>query len=88
MNSLTTARFWQLYGQLPVAIRQRAREAYRLFMADPSHPSLHFHRLFNDPRFWSVRVTREYRAVGVLQGNTITWIWIGSHKDFDRAFPR
>jgi hypothetical protein len=31
---------------------------------------------------------RNYRAVGILQGDTITWIWIGSHDDFDRAFPK
>ena len=88
MNSQTLSSFWKLYRKLPKAIRRAAREAYRHFAADPSHPGLHFERLFNDPRFWSVRITRSYRAVGVLQGDTITWIWIGDHKAFDRDFPR
>ena len=43
---------------------------------------------FNNPLYWSVRITRTHRAVGILQGDTITWIWIGDHKAFDKAFPR
>ena len=88
MKSRTVSGFWKLYGQLPPSIRLEAQQAYRQFMANPQHPGLHFHRLFNDPRLWSVRITRDYRAVGMLEGDTITWIWIGSHDDFDRAFPK
>jgi hypothetical protein len=88
MNSQTVPAFWELYRKLPEAIRQRAREAYGLFQANPAHPSLHFHRLAGHPELWSVRITRDFRAVGLLQGNTITWFWIGSHEDFDRTFPR
>jgi hypothetical protein len=69
-------------------VRKEARQAYKLFASNPQHPGLHFHRLFNDPQYWSVRVTRDYRAVGIASGDTITWIWIGSHQDFDRAFPK
>jgi hypothetical protein len=88
MRSKTLPEFWRLYRTLPAAVRQAARDAYRRFSRDPSYPSLHFHRLFDDPRFWSVRVSRNHRAVGMVQGDTITWIWIGDHKAFDRAFPR
>ena len=88
MNSLTVPRFWQLYRKLPRKIRQAARVAYRQFLADPSHPGLHFHRLAVSTQLWSVRVSRDYRAVGLLQGSTITWFWIGDHADFDRTFPR
>jgi len=88
MKSRGVPAFWKLYRQLPASVRKEARQAYRHFMANPLHPSLHFHRLFNDPKFWSVRVTLDYRAVGILEGETITWIWIGSHQEFDRIFPR
>ena len=88
MNSRTLPSFWQCYRQLPAEVRQAAREAFRRFAADPRHPSLHFHRLQWDARFWSVRVTRNYRAVGVVVGDTVAWVWIGNHEDFDRAFPR
>jgi hypothetical protein len=44
--------------------------------------------LRSDPRFWSVRVTRDYRAVAQkFEGDAWIWVWIGSHKDFDRQFP-
>jgi hypothetical protein len=33
---------------------------------------------------WSVRVTRGYRALGVLDGDTVTWFWIGSHDEYER----
>jgi len=35
-----------------------------------------------------VRVTRDYRAVAQrFESDVWVWIWIGSHKDFDRQFP-
>jgi hypothetical protein len=88
MNSQTVPAFWQLYRRLPWKVRQVARGAYRQFVADPAHPSLHFHRLAAATDVWSVRITRSYRAVGLVEGATITWFWIGTHKGFDRAFPR
>ena len=87
MNSETETGFWQLYRRLPKTIRQRARNAYQRFRANPAHPSLHFHRLASYPDLWSVRVTRDYRAVGLVEGNAITWFWIGNHKAFDLEFP-
>jgi hypothetical protein len=88
MNSQTVPQFWDLYAQLPMDIRRRARAAYRQFQANPAHPSLHFHRLMGHPELWSVRVTLDFRAVGLLQGDTITWFWIGHHRDFERTFGR
>ena len=88
MTSQTLPAFWKLYRELPESVRHAARGAYQQFMAHPQHPGLHFHRLFNDSRFWSVRVTLNYRAVGILQDDTITWVWIGDHMAFDRAFPK
>jgi hypothetical protein len=88
MESVTHQDFWDCYRRLPVEIRQAARDAYQLFATNPQHPSLQFHRLKWDPEFWSVRVTRDYRAVGCLQGRVMTWVWIGTHQEFDKAFPR
>lgn len=87
MNSQTVPRFWQLYRKLPASVRKQARAAYRRFVDNPAHPSLRFHRLEAYPELWSVRVTRDVRAVGLVEAQTITWFWIGSHKAFDRAFP-
>ncbi|MGQ0634415.1 MAG: type II toxin-antitoxin system RelE family toxin [Planctomycetaceae bacterium] len=88
MKSTTVPEFWQLYRKLPKRIREAARNAYRRFQDDPSHPALFLHRLEGNTDFWSVRVTLGYRAVGLVDRGTITWFWIGKHADFDRAFPR
>ena len=87
MNSQTVARFWDLYRQLPRRVRDQARAAYRRFRTNPAHPSLHFHRLAVHSDLWSVRISQDYRAVGLVEGNTITWFWVGDHASFDRTFP-
>jgi hypothetical protein len=33
-------------------------------------------------------VTLAYRAVGLLEGDEITWFWIGTHADYDRLFEK
>lgn len=72
---------------MPPDLQSAARRAYRKFASDPAHPSLHLERLRGDTRFWSVRVTLDYRAVARrYEGNAWVWIWIGPHKDFDRTF--
>lgn len=88
MTSLGTAEFWQRYRSLPPDIRLAAQEAYRKFAANPAHPGLQLERLRSDARVWSVRVTRNYRAAALRQGDDWLWFWIGSHTDFDRRFPR
>jgi len=37
---------------------------------------------------YSVRITRDYRAVGVQKEESIIWFWIGSHEDYDRLLDR
>jgi hypothetical protein len=32
---------------------------------------------------YSARVTLGYRALGVRDGDTMIWFWIGSHSDYD-----
>ena len=39
-----------------------------------------------DENIWAVRITRGYRAVGVLEGDTVTWFWVGNHDDYERFF--
>ena len=45
-------------------------------------------KLRGHPELWSVRVTRDFRAVGLLDGDTITWFWIGDHQTFAQTFAR
>ena len=65
-----------------------AREAYRLFQQNPSHPGLRFKKVHSDPPIYSARVGIGPRAVGVLAGDTVTWFWIGSHADYDKLLDQ
>lgn len=84
MNSRTTQRFRALLQSLPAHVIQQARDAYELFQDNPSHPGLHFKKVHSDPPIYSARVGIGYRAVGVLDGDTVIWFWIGSHAEYDR----
>jgi len=57
-----------------------------LFERDPNHPSLRFKKLQAHDQLWSVRINEQSRAVGVRSGDTIEWIWIGTHNEFDNLF--
>jgi hypothetical protein len=88
VNSRGTEDFWKLYHSLPPHIRNTARNAFQKFLDNPAHPSLQLERLKFDNRAWSVRVTRNYRAVARRYDNDWLWFWIGSHEEFDRRFPK
>jgi hypothetical protein len=78
--------FWRAYNQLTPPVRVRAKAAYQLFAKHPEHPSLRFKKLAAQDQLWSVRINEQYRAVGVRSGETIEWIWIGTHNEFDNLF--
>jgi hypothetical protein len=86
MNSNAVPSFWERYRNLDQSIRSRAKKAYILWTADPFHPSLRFKCINHSENIWAVRVTIGYRALGVLDGDTITWFWIGSHDEYERYF--
>jgi hypothetical protein len=48
------------------------------------HPGLNLKRVGRKRPVYSVRVGIQYRAVGLLEGETITWFWIGSHDEYER----
>ncbi len=81
MKSSTTSDFWAGYNRLPVALRQQARKAYRLWQENPRHTSLRFEKKGD---FWSVRVSRSCRALGREHEGTLYWFWIGSHDEYER----
>jgi len=65
---------------LNAAQKTAARRAFALFLENPGHNSLQFKKLRGYPDYWSVRVSRDFRAVGKQTGDTIEWAWIGTHK--------
>lgn len=86
MKSSTLPSFWSVYARLDETIKRSARKAYCLWAENPFHPSLHFECINREENIWSVRVTRGYRAIGVFEGDTVTWFWIGRHDDYERFF--
>jgi mRNA-degrading endonuclease RelE of RelBE toxin-antitoxin system len=86
MKSATLPSFWEEYRKLSKQMKERARKNYRLWAENPFHPSLHFKCIDSNEGIWSVRVTRSYRAVGIWEGDTVTWFWIGSHDDYEQFY--
>jgi mRNA-degrading endonuclease RelE of RelBE toxin-antitoxin system len=74
------------FERLAPSVKTRARLAYQLFAENPNHPSLRFKKLQGSDRVWSIRISEQYRAVGVRSGDTIEWSWIGTHNEFDNLF--
>jgi len=86
MKSATLPSFWKAYVSLDKTIRLRARKAYHLWAQNPFHPSLRFKCINSEENIWSVRVALGYRAVGLLEGDAVTWFWIGNHDEYERFF--
>jgi len=88
MTSRTTDRFWRCYRELPEQVRKEAKEAYNKFKRDPYYPGLHFKRIHSARPIFSIRITRDYRAVGIQQDRQIIWFWIGSHGDYNNLLKQ
>ncbi len=86
MKSATLPSFWEAYSSLDEGVKRAARKTYRLWSDNPWHPSLHFKCIDTTEDVWAVRVTSSYRAVGLFEGDTVTWFWIGSHDNYERFF--
>ena len=84
IQSRTTRQFRDAFASLPDGVRRQAKRAYGLFRSDPRHPSLRFKKVDEDSNIYSVRIGLGYRALGVMEGSTIVWFWIGSHAECDR----
>ncbi len=88
MISKTTKRFQQALAQLPKDIQSQAREAYKLFSRNPHHPSLQFKKVHTTEPIYSARINIDYRAVGILGGETVIWFWVGSHANYDKLLDQ
>jgi hypothetical protein len=84
MTSIATRRFWQLLNRLPVDVQVLAGKNYDLWVRNPQHPSLQFKRLGGSKELVSVRIGDHYRAIGTLAADQVTWLWIGTHAEYDR----
>lgn len=86
MKSATLPSFWAAYALLDEAAMLHARKAFELWRQNPFHPSLRFKCINEKEGLWAVRISRGYRAAGVMENDTVTWFWIGSHDSYERFF--
>ncbi len=84
MKSITTARFRKAFSGLPESVKESARKAYNTWKENPSSPGLQFKLIHQKDAIYSIRIRLSWRALGVKQGNTIIWFWIGSHAEYDK----
>jgi hypothetical protein len=84
VKSQASQRFWRLFHDLPEDIQRLAEKNYHLWQTNPSHPSLRFRRLEGREDLATIRIGDHYRALGVMAAGTVTWVWIGTHADYDR----
>jgi hypothetical protein len=84
VNSQISENFIACFRRLPEAVQSQARKSYKLWRVSPSHPSLHFKKIHGQENMYSVRVSKGWRALGLLEDDLITWFWIGSHAEYDK----
>ena len=88
MKSSLTYDFIKRFRKLPSRIQQQARKNYKLWKQNPYHPSLEFKQVHQTRPIYSVRVALGWRAVGLKDGDTISWFWIGSHAAYDSIIAK
>jgi hypothetical protein len=84
MKSQATLKFWELYARLPHRVQLQARKAYQMWKENPRHPGVRFKRVDDEEPIYSARVSDAYRVLGILEGDTVIWYWIGGHDEYER----
>lgn len=88
MKSRITSEFRKLFANLPKQVQEQTRAAYRQFKEDPNYPSLRFKKVHPELPIYSAGISRNYRALGQLDGDTVIWFLVGSHADYDRLLEQ
>lgn len=85
MRSRVTRRFWKLFDDLPERVQLEAKNIYRIWSRNPSHPSLYFKKIAVSGGIpvYSIRIGLHWRALGILEDDTVKWFWIGSHEAYN-----
>ena len=87
MISRLTREYLDAFRRLDPEVQRKVQRAYDLFKDNPRHGSLQFKRVKGTRNRYSARVDDNFRVLGELNGNTITWRWVGPHDEYDRMIP-
>ena len=88
MKSSTTKSFRKCLSDLPESVQEQAAKAYALWQEDPYYPSLQFKRVSQKQPIYSVRLSINYRVLGLLESDHVYWYWIGAHDEYDELLKR
>ncbi len=88
MNSRITEEFVARFAALPQSVRVQARKAFRLWRQNTAHPSLQFKKVHTRDPIYSARISLGWRVLGMWEGDTIYWFWVGSHAEYDRLLEQ
>lgn len=87
MRVFYTKKFVSLYTKLPSIIRIKAERQEKAFKENIFYPSLNTEKLMpKKNNLWSFRVDQSYRVVFHFEGESVTFLYIGHHKDIYRFF--
>jgi mRNA-degrading endonuclease RelE of RelBE toxin-antitoxin system len=85
LKHFANPEFWEHYKKLPASVPKLADKNFELLKKDSQHPSLQLKRV---GKYWSVRIGRKYRAVGVEAEAGLIWFWIGKHSEYDKLLKQ
>ncbi len=88
MNSRITEEFVARFAALPLSVKAQARKAFRLWQQNTAHPSLQFKKVHTREPIYSARIGLGWRVLGMWEGDTIYWFWVGSHAEYDRLLEQ
>jgi mRNA-degrading endonuclease RelE of RelBE toxin-antitoxin system len=84
MRIVRTPKFQKMFERLPPSVRQRYEAQEHVLAANPKDARLHLKKLRGGFDTYSFRITRSYRALFILEGNTAWLFAIGDRKDIYR----
>lgn len=76
-----TENFRRFCDKLPRDVQKRVPQKFALLQQDPGHPSLCLKKV---GVFWSMRISKECRALAVENQGILVWQWIGGHDEYKR----
>jgi hypothetical protein len=83
-----TDSFRQNYGELAPDLKISVKRAYKLWLKNTHHPSLHFKKIHDQEPIWSVRVSKNYRVIGVMRDEKMIWFFVGTHAQYDKIIKK
>jgi hypothetical protein len=65
-------------------VQRDAKDAYERWSNNHQHPAVQFKKIKGPRPVYAARIGLEHRALGKIEGDTITWFWIGAHSEYER----